>query len=216
MKLHLGCGQRYLEDYINIDYPASEHSVQEKSVADIHADITQLSYPASSIDEVRLHHVFEHFTRPVACGLVSAWRSWLKPRGILHIEVPDFRSTVFVVLNPLSSSRSKTVAIRHIFGSHEASWAIHCEGWTASQLSNLLKRLEFEMLELRKNSWKGTYNFEVIARKNDIDLSKVESEKRVKDFLSGYLVDSSQGELKLLSVWMDEYRNQINKCEHNE
>jgi len=83
-------------------------------------------------------------------------------------------------------------------------------------LSNLLKRLEFEMLELRKNSWKGTYNFEVIARKNDIDLSKVESEKRVKDFLSGYLVDSSQGELKLLSVWMDEYRNQINKCEHNE
>jgi Methyltransferase domain len=216
MKLHLGCGQRYLEDYINIDYPASEHSVQEKSVADIHADITQLSYPASSIDEVRLHHVFEHFTRPVACGLVSAWRSWLKPGGILHIEVPDFRRTAFVVLNPLSSSRSKTVAIRHIFGSHEASWAIHCEGWTASQLSNLLKRLEFKMLELRKNSWKGTYNFEVIARKNAIDLSKVESEKRVEDFLSGYLVDSSQGELKLLSVWMDEYRNQINKCEHNE
>jgi predicted SAM-dependent methyltransferase len=65
-KLHLGCGQRHLEGYINIDFPASEHSVQDKSVADIQADITQLSYPASSIDEVRLHHVFEHFPRPVA------------------------------------------------------------------------------------------------------------------------------------------------------
>jgi len=216
MKLHLGCGQKYLEGYINIDYPVSEHSVQKKSVADIHADITRLSYPASSIDEVRLHHVFEHFTRPVACGLISTWRFWLKPGGILHIEVPDFQRTAFTVLNPFSSLRSKTIALRHIFGSHEASWAVHCEGWTVSQLGNILKKLEFEILETKKNSWKGTYNFEIIARKNDIDLSQIDSEKRMKDFLSDYLVDSSQSELELLSVWISEYKIQVNKCEQDD
>lgn len=200
MKLHLGCGQKYIEGYVNIDYPISEHSIQEKSVADVHADITQLSYPLSSVDEVRLHHVFEHFTRPIACGLISEWRFWLKQGGILHIEVPDFQRTAFTVLNPFSISRSRTVALRHIFGSHEAFWAVHCEGWTVSQLSNLLKKLEFEILEIKKNSWKGTYNFEVIARKNDNDLSQADSEKMVKDFLSDYLVDSSEGELRLLSL----------------
>lgn len=69
MKLHLGCRQKYLECYININYPVSEHSIQEKSVADIHADITQLSYPLSSVDEVHRHHVFEHFTRLSLVGL---------------------------------------------------------------------------------------------------------------------------------------------------
>jgi predicted SAM-dependent methyltransferase len=216
MKLHLGCGQKYLEGYINVDYPSSEHSVQEKSVADIHADITQLSYPASSVDEVRLHHVFEHFTRPVACGLISAWRSWLKPGGILHIEVPDFQKTAFMVLNPFSNSHSKSVALRHIFGSQEAHWAVHYEGWTANKLTNLLKNFGFEILQVKNNSWKGTYNFEVIARKNDIDLSKIAFENKVKDFLSDYLVDSSPGELKLLSVWMNEYKIQVSKCEQDE
>ena len=77
-KLHLGCGQRYLEGYVNIDFPAAEHTVQEQSVADRHADLLCLSYPAGSIDEIRLHHVFEHFDRHTACALMASWQSWLK------------------------------------------------------------------------------------------------------------------------------------------
>ena len=61
MKLHLGCGQQYFEGYRNIDFPLTQHTVQTKSVADEHADLTSLRYPAGSIDEIRLHHVFEHF-----------------------------------------------------------------------------------------------------------------------------------------------------------
>lgn len=212
MKLHLGCGQRYLKGYINIDFPASEHSVQEKSVADIQADITQLSYPASSIDEVRLHHVFEHFTRPVACGLIAGWRSWLKPGGILHIEVPNSQREFLILLNPFVSQHSKAVALRHTFGSHEAPWAIHCEGWTIGRLNKLLKNLGFGISKIRKNSWKGTHNFEVVARKNEPNLSRIDMEKRVEEFLSDYLVDSSQSELKLLGVWMGTYKHQVDRC----
>ncbi len=212
MKFHLGCGQRYFEGYINIDFPASEHSVQEKSVADIQADITQLSYPASSVDEVRLHHVFEHFTRPVACGLIAAWRSWLKSGGILHIEVPSIQRMCSILLNPLASQHAKAVALRHIFGSHEAPWAIHCEGWTIGRLRKLLRNLGFGISRVKRNSWKGTHNFEVVARKNEPNLSNIDMEKRVEEFLSDYLVDSSQSQLKLLDVCMDAYKHQVDRC----
>ena len=212
MKLHLGCGQRYLKGYINIDFPASEHTVQDKSIADIQADITQLSYPASTIDEVRLHHVFEHFTRPVACGLLVAWRSWLKIGGTLRIEVPDSHRMSLIISNPLTLQRSKTVALRHMFGSHEARWAIHCEGWTIDRLTKILKTLGFAIIKCKKNSWKGTYNFEIIGKKNDTRFSNIDIENNVKGFLSDYLVDLSQSELKLLDVWIKAYKNQLHNC----
>ncbi len=64
MKLHLGCGQKYLDGYINIDYPlTSEHSVQQNSVADELANLMELRYKPGTIDEIRLHHVFEHFSQ---------------------------------------------------------------------------------------------------------------------------------------------------------
>jgi hypothetical protein len=81
IKLHLGCSQKYLESYTNIDFPLTEHSVQTKSIADEHHDILGLSYPVGSIDEVRLHHVFEHFDRPTACALIASWGTWLKEDG---------------------------------------------------------------------------------------------------------------------------------------
>jgi hypothetical protein len=76
MKLHLGCGQVYLKGYVNIDYPSSEHTVQHKSVADRLTDISQLTFPTSSVEEVRLHHVFEHFRRPQISARVACWNGW--------------------------------------------------------------------------------------------------------------------------------------------
>jgi predicted SAM-dependent methyltransferase len=98
MKLHLGCEQKHLKGYVNIDFLISEHGVQEMSMAEIQTDITKLSYPPSTIDEIRFHHVFEHFTRPIACAHIVVWRNWLKPDGILHIEVPDFYKTSFIII----------------------------------------------------------------------------------------------------------------------
>jgi len=142
----------------------------------------------------------------------SWMESWLKSGGILRIEVPNSQRTSSILLNPLASQHSKAVALRHIFGSHEAYWAIHCEGSTIGRLRKLLRNLGFGISKIRKNSWKGTHNFEVIARKNEPDLSKIDMEKRVEEFLSDYLVDSSQSELKLLDVWMNAYKHQVDRC----
>src|SRR6185369_2221030 len=114
MKLHLGCGQRYLDGYINIDFPSSSHSIQETSVADLHADILSLHYPEKSVEEIRSHHVFEHFPRPIACALLAGWYLWLKEGGLLRIEVPDFRRTAQRLLNPFLSFKKRAVAERHL------------------------------------------------------------------------------------------------------
>ena len=90
MKLHLGCGQRYLDGYTNIDFPSTEHTVQTVSVADEFHNLFELLYKQKTIDEIRLHHVFEHFDRATACAFMVGWNSWLKIGGNLRIEVPDF------------------------------------------------------------------------------------------------------------------------------
>ncbi|MBL0048736.1 MAG: hypothetical protein IPP32_11650 [Bacteroidetes bacterium] len=209
MKLHLGCGQKYFEGYVNIDYPMSEHSVQQKSVADELANLTELNYPANTIDEVRLHHVFEHFSRPVTCALLSNWFHWLKPGGVVHIEVPDFEKTGKVALSRFSSASARAVALRHIFGSQEAHWAVHYEGHTPKSLSKFISLFGFEINEIKTNGWKGTYNVEVIGAKKNIELSPADFYTITENYLSDFLVDKGESELILLATWMDIYKKHV-------
>uniref|UniRef100_A0A832E1X5 Class I SAM-dependent methyltransferase n=1 Tax=candidate division WWE3 bacterium TaxID=2053526 RepID=A0A832E1X5_UNCKA len=211
MKLHLGCGEIYLEGYVNIDYPSSKHTVQTKSVADEHHDITKLRYPEGSIEEVRLHHVFEHFSRSVALALLASWWSWLKPGGLLRVEVPDFDRMARVVLNPFVSSKSKGKALRHIFGAQEAPWAVHFEGWSARRLARVCTEFGFRIEKINRISWNGLHNIEIFARKVDDSLTLSDFEERAKNTLSLYLVNESETEKRMLEVWLRVYRAQVGR-----
>ena len=161
MKPHLGCGERYINGYINIDFPSESRTVMDTSKADIHTNILELNYSLESIDEIRLHHVFEHFTRPVASALIAGWYSWLKPGGKMHIEVPDFEETSF----------------------------------------------GYNPLKIDKNSWLGTYNFEIISNKSESKLSKEEFIKTAENYFRYFLV--GENEFKLLEVWMNIFVKQL-------
>jgi len=210
VKLHLGCGQKYMDGYINIDYPLNEHSVQTKSVADKLADLTELRYSDKGVEEIRLHHVFEHFLRQDALALLACWNSWLVDGGTLHIEVPDFNRTALVALSPRSNERARGVALRHIFGSNEAQWAVHYEGWSEKLLKDALSALGFSVSKVRKNSWKKTHNIEVIAVKQK-SVSRTSARKAVKSYLYNFTLDDSKGEQDLLNTWMKDFDNQLAK-----
>jgi len=60
MKLHLGYGSNYLDGYVNIDLPPQGQTVM-CARADVYTDIRTLTYPDNSIDEIRSHHLLEHF-----------------------------------------------------------------------------------------------------------------------------------------------------------
>lgn len=208
IKLHLGCGQKYMEGYINIDYPSAEHTVQKTSVADEFHDIRKLNYEAGTIDEVRLHHVFEHFERFNACAYLASWNSWLKMGGKIHIEVPDFETTIKKNFNIINKSKFEGVGLRHIFGSQEASWAVHYEGYSEGKLRSLAALFGFGNIQIIKSNYKRTYNIEVIAEKNK-KLSKDECYKSAATYLSSYMVDDSDTEKTMLQVWLDQYNEQI-------
>lgn len=147
LKLHLGCGEKYLEGYVNIDFPDTEQSVI-KTKADVFSDMRSLSYPEGTVDEIRSHHLFEHFTRSEALKLLTRWRSWLKPRGSLIIETPDFTASAALFLTATSMKRRFQLA-RHIFGSEEAGWATHKDYWDGQKFSFILKKFGFTDLKVR-------------------------------------------------------------------
>ena len=201
-RLHLGCGNRYLSGYVNIDYPPDETTIEtDGRKVDIYSDIMTLKYKNSSVSEVRSHHVFEHFDRPTALALLAVWNRWLVMGGQLRIEVPDIQKTFLSFLFSFWSRRRRMVAIRHIFGSHEAHWAIHKEGWTKSTLIPALKAFGFEVAAIDKNSWRGTYNLEITATKVK-ELSMEEFMSAAKEVLSDYLLDLEQTESQILNLWL--------------
>ena len=223
MKLHLGCGRSYLEGYINIDFPPVEHTVQADLVADRYEDITRLSYPNVSIDEIRLHHVFEHFSRPVALALLCRWRDWLKPGGRLRIETPDVLASFKLMTSPFYSFDSKQQVMRHIFGSHEAAWAVHSDGWYKEKFKITLNKLGFERIKFATNRWGMLRNIEVIAQKGKNELEAEAYHAAVRGLLQMSTVrvhtknnrNPEGSELQMLDVWIELWKNayEINEAQ---
>ena len=215
LRLHLGCGTRYLEGYINIDHPSSEHTVQQGLVADRYADILTLTFPSGTVDEIRLHHVFEHFPRQIALALLCRWTDWLKPGGVLRIETPDVMSSAWELVLPWSSDRKRQQVVRHLFGSHEASWAAHWDGWYARRFKTTLKAIGYSTLEFQKNSWGALRNIEVSAVRGTQIFSLKSYEEIIEKLLKSSLVthisrrsswDIAGSELVMLEVWKREWR----------
>jgi O-antigen biosynthesis protein len=207
LRLHLGCGEQRLAGYVNIDYPPPQHTVQTSSAADVFADITELRFPAASVDEIRSHHLFEHFDRPTALAMLARWHRWLKPRGRLHIETPDVIGSAQALLSD-RSYKIKQAVLRHLFGSHEAAWAYHYDGWYDAKFRDVLSRFGFEV-DTRAWSWPHEpflANVEAIATKaRDLDAAALTA--AAEKILEDSLVADVPGERAMHRVWCAKFRS---------
>jgi predicted SAM-dependent methyltransferase len=206
LRLHLGCGERYMDGYVNIDFPPESQSLLDTSRADLHADITALSYEPESVQEVRLHHVFEHFDRPIALRLLLDWYDWLAPGGLLVIETPDFERCARAFFRPWGRRR-RGVLLRHVFGSQEAGWAVHHDGWYEAKFRSHLEALGYERLSFSRARWRGTHNITVTARRGAAQLDRNAREGAAVMLLRESLVDEGESELRLLGVWSQALRS---------
>jgi len=83
MKLNLGCGDRPLKGYINID--------NRPGVGDVNEDVFTLpSFSPQSVEEIAASHVLEHASYDRTHAVLQRWHELLVPGGILHVAVPDF------------------------------------------------------------------------------------------------------------------------------
>ena len=152
LRLHIGCGETILGDYVNIDYPSDRHNVM-RSKPDFEADVTQLDIPEGSVDEIRLHHVFEHFSRVVALGVLIRWQAWLKTGGKILIETPDFLATAASALKQEGAARMGL--LRHLEGDQAADWGYHVGQWHPERFERTLKALGFSNIVIEQSSTAG-------------------------------------------------------------
>ena len=89
MKLHLGCGTKKIDGWINID------SI-EAFRPDLLQDITQpLPYSDLSADEILAEDLLEHFDKYLRYVVFYEWVRVLKVGGRVTLQVPNFKKILF-------------------------------------------------------------------------------------------------------------------------
>ena len=130
LKLHLGCGEKHLEGYINIDH-------RKTCATDLVCDITKLPYPENSAELIETYHVIEHVPRHSLPVALVSWHKILVPGGKLIIECPDFD---IIVKEYLEGQQSR---IDDIFGLQRLAGDAHHFGYNFKMLEGLLRKAGF-------------------------------------------------------------------------
>ena len=88
MKIHLGCGNKYIPGFIHVDLLDYPHIDYQTSVDNLFfAD-------DNSVDLIYTSHVLEHFGRHEFRNVLEECYRVLKKGGTLRVSVPDFESIV--------------------------------------------------------------------------------------------------------------------------
>jgi predicted SAM-dependent methyltransferase len=86
VKLHIGCGERNLPGWINIDTDGQ---------ADLKIDVRNgLPFPSDSVDFIFHEHFIEHLSRDEGIAFIREVHRVLKPGGVLRTAAPDLEEIV--------------------------------------------------------------------------------------------------------------------------
>lgn len=98
MKLNLGCGDKILPGYVNVDVVESRAGKTPDVICDLH----QLTpFEDNAVDEILSVHVVEHFWRWEVVDVLKEWVRVLKPGGKMILECPNLISACHELLqNP--------------------------------------------------------------------------------------------------------------------
>jgi len=193
----------YRRGYLNVDLSPEESVAGGKSRPDLESDVTKVSCPSNTLVEIRLHHLFEHFERAEALALLIRWYHWLRPGGHVTIETPDFEGCIANFTDRPVGDQS--VILRHIFGSQEAPWAQHRDGWSPNRFRCVLGGLGFTRISTSRTYSDGRRllpNVTVKAYRSNGDGPTRETQiSNALDILRQSMVDDSHNEQILFGRW---------------
>ena len=157
MKLHLGCGKKYLKGYVHIDLADYPH-IDYKSRIDKLPMIDN-----ESVDLIYVSHALEYFDQYEVKDVLSEWYRKLKHGGILRLAVPDFQKLITVY--------KETNDLLKIIGPLYGRWKVpgsnlilyHKIVYDEKLLINVLKSVGFT--EVRNWSWREVF----IGENKDFD-----------------------------------------------
>ena len=147
VRLHLGCGPRHLDGYVNIDLLSG--------VADILADCTRLPFIKSgTASHILVEHMLEHLSRAGAQAALQEWARLLAPGGVLEVEVPD---VIWCIEHFLSSTEAERYqsqyegkgAIAALFGLQTNPGQFHRFGYTPDHLMSCLRAVGLDVIDVK-------------------------------------------------------------------
>jgi SAM-dependent methyltransferase len=141
LRLNLGCGDKILPGYVNVDVVEARAGMKPDVICDLH----ELSpFESDSADEILSVHVIEHFWRWEVVDVVREWVRVLKPGGRMVVECPNVASACAVFAqDPQSSAYEDQRGQRTMWVLYgDPAWKdplmIHRWGYTPESLKRVL------------------------------------------------------------------------------
>lgn len=149
MKLHLGCGKRFIPGFYHVDAVEFPH-------VDFVGPIEILPTIASnSCELIYSCHTLEHFKWTDVPGVLKEWYRVLKPDGILRLSVPSFRAICLLYLETY-----KLELVRGpIMGRQDYLYNFHHSIFDYQTLKDCLINAGFR--NIRHWDWRNTEHSEV-------------------------------------------------------
>ena len=173
MNLHLGCGNKKLPNFVNVD-------IVKTDVTDIVDDVSTLkSFNNNSVNLIYACHVLEHFKRKEYKSVLQRWTELLIPSGILRLSVPDFRKAANLYLKNLYPLNE---LLGFLQGGQTHGYNFHYMNLHFNILENDLRNLGYKNIEI--------WNWREVSHGNTDDYSQ------------SYLphMDKENGELMSLNI----------------
>ncbi len=143
VRLNLGCGDKILQGYVNVDVVASRAGKSP----DVICDLRRLTpFQDNHADEILAVHVIEHFWRWEVEDILREWIRVLKPGGRMVLECPNLAAACEAFLaDPDASWRSDGAAQRTMWVFYgDPRWRdplmVHRWGYTPGSLAKLMEQ----------------------------------------------------------------------------
>lgn len=143
MKLHLGCGTKYLEGFLHLDIIEYDH-------IDHVCEVDNLNFiEDNSVDEIYACHVLEHFKRQNIQAVLNEWFRVLKIEGILRISVPNFEA----IVNHYNKFKNTNSLIGLLYGGQTYEYNYHHIIFDFNSLKQILTEIGF--IDVNTYDWKS-------------------------------------------------------------
>ena len=143
MKLHLGCGFKYLEGYVNVD-------IREDSCADVVVDVITYLHlrELCSVTEIRASHLIEHLTKVQGQEFLKECGRVLVPEGMLYLDLPLIDYVIDYCWKGGNVNHQEIINI--LYGLQRYQGDQHQYGYTSKTISILLDECGFQIFEIEQ------------------------------------------------------------------
>ena len=144
IKLHLGCGKRYIPGFIHVDILDYKHIDHIRNIDDLSI------FKDNSVDLIYNCHVLEHFKRKEIQNVLNEWYRVLKPNGILRTSVPGFEE----MLKIYDKYNDLNLILGGLVGGQTYNYNFHNMVFDFKTLKDYLNKSKFK--KIYKYNWRNT------------------------------------------------------------